>query len=59
MDPNADEPSRKPVPTSNATRLSQTGIHRDGENRTGEPIAVAPPIEPPFRHFAESHSDLV
>ncbi len=30
-----------------------------GEDRTGDPDATAYPIEPSFRHFAESLSDLV
>jgi PAS domain S-box-containing protein len=57
--PNADERSRKAVPASGDAPLNQNGTHRHGEDRAGDPAALTYPIDPSFRHLAESLSDLV
>jgi PAS domain S-box-containing protein len=57
--PNADERSRRAVPASGDAPLNRKGTHRHGEDRAGDPAALADPIDPSFRHFAEALSDLV
>jgi PAS domain S-box-containing protein len=59
MAPDAAEPSRKTGQPSDVCRQGDGGTGLDGEDRTGDPAAMAYPIEPSFRHFAESLSDLV
>ena len=59
MAPDAAQPPRTPVFASDAARPDESGTHRHVEDRTGDPSDVAHPIEPSFRHFAESLSDLV
>jgi PAS domain S-box-containing protein len=59
MAPDAAQPPRTPVLAPDAARPDESGTHRHVEDRTGDPSAVAHPIEPSFRHFAESLSDLV
>jgi PAS domain S-box-containing protein len=59
MAPNAAQPPRTPVFASDAARPDESGTHRHVEFRTGDLSAVAHPVEPSFRHLAESLSDLV
>src|SRR5689334_9019790 len=59
MAPDAAQPPQTPALASDAARPDESGAHGHGEDRTGDPSAVAHPIEPSFRHFAESLSDLV
>ena len=42
-----------------AAHPDESGTHRPMEDRTGDPSAVTHPIEPSFRHLAESLSEFV
>ncbi len=62
MAPNAAQPPRAPVPVPDANgalRDDHNGTPPPGTHADGDFLADAHPIEPSFRHFAESLSDLV
>jgi PAS domain S-box-containing protein len=59
MAPNLTESSRMPDLASDASHPSHEGAYLNENDRTGDLVAVAHPIELSFRHFAESLSDLV
>lgn len=59
MAPNAGLPSGTPVVATDTARRNENAMNRHSEDQTSDPAAGAYPIEPSFRHFAESLADLV